>query len=99
MTALRLAEHVAHTTDVDAMLDLMTPESFEEWCLKDQVEPIGNSGTWSILALIGVTVAQAAGAKNMKVEHFMPWYEAGKPRQSAEQMRATMAIYPGAVNG
>ena len=41
MTAMRLAEHVAGTVDVDGMLESMTPEQFDEWCAKDAVEPIG----------------------------------------------------------
>jgi len=99
MTALRLAEHVAHTVDVDGMLDTMSHETFHEWCLKDKVEPIGNESTRNILALIGVTIAQFAGAKNMKVENFMPWIETTKPMQSAKQMQAVMSIVPGAVHG
>ena len=97
MTALRLAEHVAHTVDVDRMLDSMSPDQFDEWCLKDRVEPIGYEATRNILALIGVTVAQAAGGKNMKVQHFMPWIDTGPIQQSTEQMQAAMSVVPGAV--
>ena len=42
MTAMRLAAHVEHTTDVDGMLDTMTPQQFAEWQAFDQLEPLGD---------------------------------------------------------
>lgn len=100
MTALRLAEHVAHTVDVDRMLDGMTPKQFDEWCLKDRVEPIGEEASRHILALIGVTIARSfGGAKDVTVENFMPWLTQRRQpqRQSDEQIMAIMATVPGAV--
>jgi hypothetical protein len=98
MTALRLAEHVAHTVDVDGMLDSMTPKQFDEWCLKDRVEPIGEEASRHILALIGVTIARSfGGAKDVTVENFMPWLKQRKTQQSDDQMMAVMSMIPGAV--
>ena len=98
MTALRLAEHVAHTVDVDGMLDGMTHEQFNEWCLKDRVEPIGEEATRHILALIGVTIARSfGGAKDVTVENFMPWLAQRKAQHSHKQMQAIMSAVPGAV--
>ena len=101
---MRLAEHVAHTVDVDAMLDSMPPELFDEWCAKDIIEPIGHEATRHILALIGVTLAQVNGVKDAKLEYFMPWIKVEKHsgsgrhvRQSEAQMQAAMACLPGAV--
>jgi len=98
MTALRLAEHVAHTVDVDGMLESMTPEMFYEWCLKDRVEPIGTEATRHILALVGVTIARSfGGGKDVTVENYMPWLKQVKREQSAKQMQAVMSMIPGAV--
>lgn len=94
---MRLAEHVAHTVNVDAMLDAMSHQQFDEWCAKDRIEPIGSEATRHILALIGVTVATAAGAKHASVEMFMPWLEQVTHEQTAAQMQAIMATVPGAV--
>jgi hypothetical protein len=71
MTALRLAEHVEHTTDVDGMLDNMTPGQFAEWCAKDLVEPIGHDT--QMLSLIAFMLANYMGVEDMKPEHYMPW--------------------------
>lgn len=73
MTALRLAEHVEHTTDVDGMLDNMTPDQFTEWCVKDSIEPIGHST--QMLSLIAFMLASYMGNDDgeVKPEHYMPW--------------------------
>ena len=99
MTALRLAEHVAHTVDVDGMLDSMTHEQFDEWRLKDQIEPIGSEATRNILGLIGLIIAQFAGAKSIELTHFLPWLEFVDEEQSVNDMKAQMSIIPGAVHG
>ena len=68
---MRLAEHVAHTTDVDGMLESMTPEQFNEWCAKDAVEPIGyqSQALGMIAHLIHSYMSQGEG----EAEQFMPW--------------------------
>lgn len=73
MTALRLAEHVAHTTDVDAMLEGMTVEQFREWQAKDAIEPIGNEATRATLSLFACMVAAALGISEANPKMFMPW--------------------------
>lgn len=73
MTALRLAEHVAHTVDVDVMLSRMTHEQFNEWMAKDIVEPIGSDSTNTILAKIGVLIAAFMGNKDVTMQSFRYW--------------------------
>ena len=69
---MRLAEYVAHTVDVDTMLDHMTTDQFNEWCAKDAIEPIGEEKTRVILGMIGMILAKFAGA-NLTEEDFTPW--------------------------
>lgn len=38
---MKLARTVAHTTDVDGMLDRMHPEQFSEWMVEYKIEPWG----------------------------------------------------------
>jgi len=38
---MKLARTVAHTTDVDGMLDSMTPQQFSEWLAMYTIEPWG----------------------------------------------------------
>ena len=73
MTAMRLAEHVEHTTDVNRMLEQMSPQQFAEWCAKDRVEPIGHAGTHEILSQIAAMVAQFMGAEDVKPGTFKHW--------------------------
>ena len=69
---MRLAEHVAHTTDVDGMLESMTPEQFDEWCAKDAVEPIGyqSQALGMILHLIHTYMTTDSSTD---ATAFMPW--------------------------
>lgn len=76
---MRLAEHVAKTVHVDAMLDGMTNRQFDEWCAKDIIEPIGHSGTHDILARLGVLIASFMGLKDPKEKMFKTWAKGGKP--------------------
>ena len=87
MTAMRLAEHVEHTTDVDGMLDSMTPEQFNEWCAKDAVEPIGyqSQALGMIAHLIHCYMSQG---ENVDAEQFMPWMKYQKTDDTASQNRA-----------
>jgi len=70
---------VAHTVDVDEMLDSMTPVQFDEWCAKDMVEPIGEEATRHVLALVGTAVLMALGCRDVDLTWFMPWVE--KPKE------------------
>ena len=81
------------------MLDGMSPEMFNEWCVKDKLEPIGEEATRYILALIGVTIARSfGGATSVTVENFMPWLEQTCKQQTSEQMAAIMSMIPGATH-
>jgi hypothetical protein len=84
---MRLAEHVAHTTDVDGMLAAMTPEQFNEWCAKDRVEPIGDEATRQVLALLGCMVAKLGGCDDPELKWFIPWIkEHAKPVKTWAQV-------------
>jgi len=72
MTAMRLAENVAHTVYVDAMLEAMTPEQFDEWHAKDLIEPIGSRSVTYVLSLLGEIIATYLGC-DMKAADFTPW--------------------------
>ena len=89
---MRLAEHVAHTTDVDAMLEAMSPAQFLEWCAKDQIEPIGHAGTHEILAQIACMIATWLGAKDVDPWSYKWWQE--RPKKQAEDSveAAVMAL-------
>ena len=73
MVALRLAEHVAHTTDVNAMLDGMSPYQLDEWIAKDFIEPIGH--VTQMTAFIAYAIAAYVGGKDAEANpvDFMPW--------------------------
>jgi len=78
---MRLAEHVAHTVDVDGMLSQMTPEQFAEWIAKDRVEPIGHEPTRQTLALLGTVVAKLGGCQeDPELRWFMPWLKKAKQK-------------------
>lgn len=71
---MRLAEYVAHTVDVDGMLESMSTKQFDEWAAKDSIEPIGLESVRAILAQMAMIVANFAGVK-MTPADFMPWVE------------------------
>ena len=92
MTALRLAEHVAGTVNVDAMLETMSPDEFNEWCIKDAIEPIGYHN--QMLGLIAWFLhSYLAGDESVPSEHFMPWLRyADKPKHSAKAAGDALAL-------
>jgi len=96
MTALRLAEHVAHTTDVDGMLEQMTPAQFIEWQAKDLAEPIGHAGTHEILAQIAALITNyMTGGKAEPVDpwHFHWWRERPpEPEATVDTMFAALEM-------
>lgn len=94
---------MAKTTDVDGMLSAMTHEQFNEWCAKDQIEPIGSMHPiCSVLAKIGGLVAAFMGHE-LKEKHFMPWIRNTKqasdkpltPKQSASALKTHLKILAG----
>lgn len=90
MTAMRLAEHVAGTVDVDTMLENMTPKQFAEWCAKDRVEPIGTDGTNEILSQIAALIARAFGAEDVDQYTFKWWQK--RPEDTATHDGLAMAL-------
>ena len=101
MIAMRLAEHVEHTTDVDGMLDRMTPEQFNEWCAKDLVEPIGYQT--QMLGLIAWIIHSYTASDGDTLENadFMPWLKYATKRDNgndaARQMLKSMASAAGVI--
>lgn len=63
---------MANTTDIDGMLEQMTPEQFEEWCEIDSVEPIGQP---KMLALIAYQLTCALSDEKPDPHEFMPWLQ------------------------
>lgn len=91
MTALRLAEYVAKTTDVNAMLKTMTHQQWNEWCAKDEIEPIGTpQGLAEILTKLGTMIAAIMG-QTVKDSHFMPWVKE-KPNETLTRSESSSAI-------
>jgi hypothetical protein len=72
MTAMRLAEHVAGTVDVDGMLESMTPEQFDEWCAKDAVEPIGYASQ-TLGMIVHLLYSYMSQDSSTDPAMFMPW--------------------------
>lgn len=101
---MRLAEHVAHTTDYETMLSQMSHETFDMWCAKDIIEPIGSmQPVCDILAKIGKIIAAFAGHE-MDLADFMPWAKRAKgkqaqkaltPRQSSVAIQSHLAMLAG----
>lgn len=57
--------------DVDQMLSEMTPGEFEEWMIRDEIEPIGNKKLLAVLALLGSHLATCLGF-NFHPSRFYP---------------------------
>lgn len=94
--------------DVDAMLDQITPEQFNEWLAYYRVEPFGDE--WLAAATIaasshnaGLMVAAAHGAKIddehfKKAEDFLPTFDkASKPKRlnAVEMEHVLRMMFPG----
>jgi len=90
MIAFDLAEHVAHTVDVDGMLDRMTPEQFDEWCLRDQIMPIGYQT--KMLAYIAWVLASYFSEEPVKPQTWMPWLEFETVGNTAENAKAKQIL-------
>ena len=90
---MRLAEHVAHTVDVDTMLMGMTPRQFDEWCAKDAIEPIGTRSVCDILSKLGQILSAANGHALSDID-FRPWAKqietALTPAESAKAITAVI---------
>lgn len=92
MTAIRLAEYVAKTTDVDGMLNSMTSQQFDEWCAKDLIEPIGTPyGLADLIAKIGVMIA-AMGGHEVTESNFAAWYPAKTQTQELTRKESAVVL-------
>ena len=75
----------------------MTPGEFDEWCAKDEVEPIGHAT--HMLALIAWYVhsylCKDSGASG---EDFMPWLKhQNTPRAARQQAKQILAQIAGSM--
>ena len=73
---MRLAHHVECTTDVDGMLDRMTPEQFSEWEAYDTIQPIDH--TPDMLGLIAWMISSYISEEPVEREWYMPWLKGAK---------------------
>lgn len=96
--ALRLAEHVAGTVHVDEMLDGMTPEEFDEWMVKDQIEPIGYQN--QMLGLIAWFVhSYVSGDTAGKADVFMPWLKYQPEENDQQAAKQALEMIAGRMGG
>lgn len=67
------------------MLESLTHDEWAEWQAKDQIEPIGHSGTHDILARIGVLIAMFMGNKEAD-ETLFKWWQKTKDEAASEEV-------------
>ena len=79
------------------MLERMSHEQFAEWCAKDIIEPIGQSGTHDILAKIGMLIARYMGNEDACEEMFAHWREKTEAVADADTVFSTLEATAGAV--
>ena len=87
MTAFRLAEQ-AGRIDVDRMLDEIGPAQFEEWCKKDEIEPIGQP---RMLGMIAYFLATQIFDEKPEPSDFMPWL-AYEPKPTHDNAKARQIL-------
>jgi len=88
---MRLAEHVAGTVHVDAMLESMTPGEFDEWCAKDAIEPIGYS-TQTLAMILYLIHTYLSGEASGDSEAFMPWTKYTNNEQQHQNSQARQML-------
>tara|TARA_R110000868_G_scaffold283194_1_gene543632 strand:+ start:294 stop:584 length:291 start_codon:yes stop_codon:yes gene_type:complete len=95
MIAFDLAEHVEHTTDVDGMLARMTPGQFEEWCVRDQIMPIGCHT--KMVSHIAWMLANYFSEESIEPEVMMPWlhFEGIDKPQNAKAQQILKSVLGG----
>ena len=74
MLAHRLAAYVAHTVDVEAMLDSISEQQLRYWQAFDLLEPLGPETLYTVLSRVG-TVAGAAWGHPVAPEEFVPRWQ------------------------
>lgn len=90
---MRLAEHVEHTTDVAGMLDRMTAEQWREWCIKDQVEPIGYAT--QMAAMTNFLLSSYLAPDDTNAETFLPWLKGQTPKQGNREAKNMLSAMLG----
>ena len=85
---MRLAESVEGTTDVDGMLDRMSPQLFDEWRAKSLIEPLGLEKVAHVLTKIGLALAPDAS-----VSDFMPWVDFDVERSGEVSPEQAAALF------
>ncbi len=89
MIAFRLARDVGEW-DVDGMLKRMPARLFSQWCEFYVREPMAE-GFYLGFALLGKLIADLLGAKNARLDTFMPPFgDAGNGRQREEMSSDNM---------
>jgi len=77
------------------MLESMSPEEFEEWCVKDEVEPIGYAS--QTLGMIVYLLQAYMTQGSADAESFMPWlkYTAAPSNDNAQARQLLQQIAGG----
>jgi hypothetical protein len=99
---LKLAAGVAHTVDVDGMLDSISPRQFDEWRAYDAyISPIGQDRLDVTIAEVATCLCQLLGKwvgvdpEIIEPDRFVPWIESligSPPDQSEEEMKSRMGM-------
>ena len=76
---------------MDGMLDGMTPEQFEEWCAKDEVEPIGHATRMLGLIAYLITAHMSGDESEIDPLEFMPW-EKNRPTKGHDNEAARRLV-------
>jgi hypothetical protein len=79
--------------DVDAMLESMTSQQFDEWVAYYKLEPFGYEPVKDTIANAGAAVCHAFGAK------VMPWMILGKDEPKNEVAPNQAAVMFGGSHG
>ena len=90
---MRLARYVVGTLDVDGMLDQISPDQFEEWCVYDELEPLSHqtdmlSGlAWDVSRWL---YAQSDGSSTPELRQYMPWLPEQEQRSTRRTFKAML---------
>lgn len=70
--------------DIDAALNTVTPEQFDEWVAFNEIEPIGEPRRDLRTALLGLNLLAALDASGAELTDFLPWNREPDERPAAE---------------
>lgn len=74
MLAHRLAAYVAHSVDVEAVLDSISEQQLRYWQAFDLLEPLGPDTLYTVLSRVGA-VAGSAWGHQVEPEQFVPRWQ------------------------